>query len=353
MVKIKLSGAVDGAEVQVSTLLTDVVLSLIEATYTELESVSVPNPTATVTDDDAGDFLSFILAFPPGVKTPVVKVEPVASPASGGGLPPTAGRIVLCSGGTDSSAAMLDLIERGEQFRALWCDYGQEYNLAERSAVRRICEALSVSLVEAQVDLGAMIKGGVGRFTHIVPARNLLIAAIAASLRPAEIVLAGLGDELMVPDKSPRMYAEGSRYLGCRIYSPFTKMNKTEIMCVWRKRWLELLSIDETVSCFAASGNCQNCSACAKREVSRIASGHSVEFPVVFDRKSELIQHHWFSRMDVFPPIRRAEILIALMPFVGRLTDPLNELVIANSERYAAEVAHYRDHFRQLSQLIA
>ncbi|MFD6094874.1 7-cyano-7-deazaguanine synthase [Nocardiopsis flavescens] len=350
--KVELSEGNEASAISISTPLTKVLLSLIEATYVEMERIRVPNPAPELKPEEVGDFLSFILAFPPDVKTPIVEVDSGVTLLSSPQRLPVTDTIVLFSGGTDSSAAMLDLLERGEHFRALWCDYGQEYHEAEGQAVRRICKKLSIPLLEARIDLGEMIKAGRSRFSHIVPARNLLISAIAASQRPRAIVLSGLGDELMVPDKSPRMYGEAEKYLGYPIYSPFTKMNKTEIMCVWRKRWLGQLQIDETVSCFSTSGNCQNCSACAKREVSRIASGYSTKFPLVFAQQHHLIEHHWFPRLEIFPAIRRAEILIALSPFVSQLATPLDELVASSCQRFERDVAYFRDHFEKLSCLV-
>jgi 7-cyano-7-deazaguanine synthase in queuosine biosynthesis len=336
----------------VSSPLVEAVYKIIKATYLDEEVVSVRCP---VTDPEAlGEFLTFILAYPKGVKTPIVKVEySISQPRESQNDDLSNYDVVCFSGGIDSTGAILHLLERGKSIIALWCDYGQHYNKSEQQAVRRICSSLSVPLYEASIDLSELIKLGEARFNHVFPARNLLIASIAAALNPRDIILAGLSDELIVPDKSLRMYAEAPKYLSHKLYSPFVKMTKAEVLSVWKKRWNSVLSAEDTVSCYDAGGNCQNCSSCAKREVALISSGYSKKFPIVFDNQSELIESHWFSRIEQFQSSRRDEILIALNVFRDDIGENLRALQNIYFEKYSNEVHEWYQHLMRIEDVVS
>lgn|GEM_PF-3426884 len=337
-----------------NTPFINAVLDIISAAYLDYSNIEIANPMSCNEIDALGSFLTYVLAYPPNVKTPIVKVKENLLPRLE--IRPNFNlkkiTIVCFSGGIDSTGALLHLLESGTPVVALWCDYGQPYNNLERSAVRNICMKLSVQLFESYVDLSALIARGEKRFGHVFPARNLLIAAIAAALKPKSIILAGLSDELIVPDKSLRMYSEAPNFLGCPLYSPFVKMSKAEVLTVWKKRWNKLLHADETVSCYDKGGNCQNCAACAKREVALISSQYSDKLPRVFINQAKLIENHWFSRIDVFQPSRRDEILIALGKFKNYIPSSLKKLVEDNYFKYMTEVQQWQEHLVWLSDII-
>lgn len=246
--------------------------------------------------------------------------------------------MVCFSGGVDSTGALLKLINEGKRPVAFWCDYGQPYNNSERKAVETICNKLNVPLIEATLDLSDLIAIGGERFGHVFPARNLMIAAIGLCFKPKEIILAGLCDELIVPDKSLRMYDEFIKYFDVPLYSPFVSMTKTEVLCLWKHRWNKYLNANETVSCYGENGNCQNCSSCAKREVALVASEYNSWYPEVFTNQHILIEGHWFSRVDNFQYERRTDMLIALEKYIDKLTPKLRELVIFNCNKYKEEI---------------
>lgn len=175
-----------------------------------------------------------------------------------------------------------------------------------------------------------------------------MIAAIGLCFCPKEIVLAGLCDELVVPDKSLRMYDEFETYFEVPLYSPFVTMTKTDVLCVWKSKWDKYLSAKETVSCYNDNGDCQNCSSCAKREVAFIASEYSKEYPQVFTNQTKLIEGHWFSRVDIFQYERRTDILIALSKFTNKLTPELQELVNKNCEKYKEEIEKRQKQLKEL-----
>lgn len=338
---------------EISTPLITSVLELIRATYEDDDVVEIVNPTECSDLKKVSEFFEYILKYPVGVKIPKVIVKRNDKKENLNTLHEHLDSDIVCfSGGIDSTAALLYQIEKNKKSIALWCDYGQPYNEPERKAVREICEKLSILLYEATVDLTELIALGTERFKHVFPARNLLIAAIAVALNPKEVLLAGLSDELMVPDKSPRMYDEGSVYLKHKVYSPFMQMTKAEVLSVWKKRWNNILHVDETVSCYGGNGDCQDCSSCAKREVAKIASTYSNKFPEVFDNQSELISNHWFSRIDIFDSPRRDEILISLNSFFDKITPNLQQKVKHYMNKYSSEVIEWQNHLENLNEVI-
>ena len=341
-------------QTELDTPFIKAVLELIRATYENDSIVEIINPTNNSNLEELSDFFEYILKYPAGVDIPKVIVKNASDTeiVENADFLVSDCDVVCFSGGIDSTAALLHLLEHKKNIVALWCDYGQPYNEPEREAVVRICKMLSVQLYIATVDLSELIALGTERFKHVFPARNLLIAAIAAALQPNEIVLAGLSDELVVPDKSPRMYSEGSRLLNYRVYSPFINMTKAEVLSVWKKRWNKMLDASETVSCYGDNGDCQNCSSCAKREVAKIASEYSDEFPQVFITQNDLISGHWFSRIDSFDIPRRAEILISLNKFYDKISPELQAKTKNYLNKYNEEVISWKSHLNNLNILV-
>lgn len=300
----------DGKTILVSSPFLTAVLQCVNAAYAGASAVEVGHGSGY--DPSASDFLTFILAYPPDVSTPIVTVSGPLAPVGVHAPPPAAGRdVVLASGGIDSTAALLHMIDQGKHPLALWCDYGQPYAVPERAAVQDVCTELGTELIVVEMDLGTHIANDV-RFGHVIPGRNLLIAGCAAALGAKRVVLAGLADELVVPDKSLRMYSEAHRYLGIPVTSPFVRMTKTDVLRVWAQQWREKLDARRTVSCYNKESDCQDCPACAKRAVAFVASGYAVgPFPV-FERQKRLITESWLPRLPALPRVRRADLLIAL-----------------------------------------
>ena len=337
-IKTKIISENDIKEITVSSDLIDNIYYIIKETYLEAKEIKIDNPT-NANNVELGEFLTYILAYPKGVETPTVIVSEKNIDINNNYCNLFENRPFACfSGGVDSTGALIKLIDEGKQPVAIWCDYGQPYRNPERSAVEKICKKLNVTLIEAELDLSDLIAIGGKRFGHVFPARNLMIAAIALCFKPKEIVLAGLCDELVVPDKSLRMYDEFVKYFEVPLYSPFVTMTKTDVLCLWKSRWDKYLDAKETVSCYSDNGDCQNCSSCAKREVAFVASNYSNDYPKVFTNQHELIEGHWFSRVDIFQYERRTDMLIALSKYIDKLAPKLQELVRTNLEKYKDEV---------------
>ncbi len=325
-------------EIVVSSDLIDNIYYIIKETYLGAKKIFINNPT-NGDENKLGDFLTYILAYPKGVETPKVLVSNKKTNLNNNYCELYKDRCFVCfSGGVDSTGALIKLLDEGKNPIAIWCDYGQPYREPEKNAVEKICKKLKITLIESILDLSDLIEIGGERFGHVFPARNLMISAIALCFKPKEIVLAGLCDELVVPDKSLRMYDEFEKYFDVPLYSPFVTMTKTDVLCLWNSRWNKYLNARETVSCYSNNGNCQDCSSCAKREVAFVASNYSNEYPMVFTNQHELIEQHWFSRIDIFQYERRTDMLIALSKFVDKLTPKLQKLVNYNCEKYNTEI---------------
>lgn len=338
----------------VESSLIDVLYEMIKDTYLGYQEIFLQNPVQELADNEVlSDFLTYILAYPKGVETPVVHIQGKEQKMAEPYKSKYVGSSIVCfSGGIDSTGALLHLLDIRKKPIALWCDYGQPYNMPEKSVVEKICHKLDVTLIEARINLEEFIILGKERFGHVFPARNLLIAAIAMVFAPSEIVLAGLCDELVVPDKSIRMYDEFTTIFRTPLYTPFIKMTKADVLCVWKKRWNKMLDANDTVSCYGENGNCQNCSSCAKREVAMSASGYHSEYPIVFTNQSRLIEEHWFSRIDEFIPERRTDILIALYLFKDKLTETLCILVEKYYEKYKDEITLRKKALRELKDVV-
>jgi len=335
-------------EIVISSNLIDIIYEIIKLTYLKEKEIIIDNPT-NADNKMLGDFLTYILAYPKGVKTPKVIVNDKKINDNNLYYDKFENRVIVCfSGGIDSTAALIKLIDENKNPIALWCDYGQPYRETEKKAVLNICKKLKVTLIEAKLDLSYLIEIGGERFGHVFPARNLMISAIALCFKPKEVVLAGLCDELVVPDKSLRMYDEFIKYFEVPLYSPFVTMTKTDVLTIWKKRWDKYLSARETVSCYGENGDCQHCSSCAKREVGFVASNYSTTYPAVFTNEHILIEGHWFDRIDEFQFERRTDMLIALSKFVTKLTPRLQELVNFNCEKYKEEIT---ERLKQLENL--
>lgn len=332
----------------------DALYTMIEETYLGYREITLENPIQEFADNDGlGEFLTYILAYPKGIETPIVHIQNSKEKKKWKYESEFAGCPIVCfSGGVDSTGALIHLLDIQRCPVALWCDYGQPYNKPEKIVVEKICNQLEVPLIEAKIDLEKLIMLGKERFGHVFPARNLLIAAIALTLSPSEIVLAGLCDELIVPDKSIRMYKEFTKNFQVPLYSPFIKMTKTDVLCVWKHKWSKILDANDTVSCYSDSGNCQNCSSCAKREVAMITSGYATQYPMVFTNQAYLIETHWFSRIDDFIPERRTDMLIALFQFRNKLTETMRVLVDKYYEKYEDEIKMRQNYLRELRDII-
>ena len=273
-------------------------------------------------DGQLPELLSYILHYPRHIDRLAISILPKYDSS----VPPTqlkSGRVVLSSGGIDSTATLLSLMTSRETLSAYWVDYGQKYADAESSSVRHIADVLAIQLRTGRFDLSSEIQRGETEFGHIVPARNVLLAALAvADSGAAEVLLSGLEDEALVPDKSPRFFKFSELLVGARVFSPFMQSTKTDLLARWRRDWKGILHPSETVSCYQASGGCGTCAACTKRAVAFAASGWGDDESLQVDPLTDpvgLIQMNWLPRWNSLPPKRQADLLLAFRYAEGRL----------------------------------
>jgi 7-cyano-7-deazaguanine synthase len=172
--------------------------------------------------------------------------------------------IVLCSGGVDSAAIAVDLVSRGEDVELCFVDYSQPAAVAERRSVGLISEHLKRA--SAVVKLAGLDTPSVGE----IAARNLMLIAIAAALRPsAQMVFIGLHAGTGYRDCSPAFvdlmqqvldfHADGK----CRLVAPFVRWSKADVVEFARELNLPFAI---THSCEASAVPCGQCRSCLDRE---------------------------------------------------------------------------------------
>lgn len=303
-------------------------------------------------------FLTFLLRYPPEVNVPEVLVRwSAANLTHGAGSTMMSGDspLVLASGGVDSTAALLWCLSTGQRPTALWVNYGQPYATHESMAITAICERLKVPLIQMRVHLDDEISGGTAVYRHIVPARNLLLTALGASLGADRIILAGLVDEQKVPDKSPRFYREASAMCKARVFSPFVNLTKTDVLALWRRHWQDIISPELTITCYDESGHCGRCRACIKRSIAFAAAGwgidHSARVDPLADRDG-IIEEDLLARWHSFSRVRQLDMLLAFRNAHLRMSPKIQEFAHTESGGRATEIEQ-RDQNLRLKDLPA
>lgn len=259
-------------------------------------------------------FLSFLLKYPENITMPEVTIQWGNKNRSTISQQPRSGRIVLASGGIDSTAALLYFKAKGMQITALWIHYGQPYAEQEWRAVQFICTTLKIPLKKVRVMMDDEIVKGTPIFKHIVPGRNFMLCAVAATLGAETITLASLYDERKVPDKSPRFFNSASALLKSRISSPFHNLMKTDVLALWKRHWSNLILPHHTITCYDHSGRCGRCNACLKRAIAFAAAGWEPEATLQVDPLADecmLISGSLLTRWDTLPSCRQIDTLLA------------------------------------------
>lgn len=187
-----------------------------------------------------------------------------------------AGRVLLLSGGLDSSA--IAAVERPE--RLLFIDYGQRPAEAERTAARAVATFLSIPLDEITIDLGDL---GSGLLTGTEPEpdaptpewfpyRNqfLVTAAAAHAVKHGlQVVLLGVvgGDGARHRDGSPSFVSSLSELLRMQerhvgLSAPHVR---TDPLVLLRASNLPAELLATTHSCLTANVPCGVCPGCTRR----------------------------------------------------------------------------------------
>lgn len=210
--------------------------------------------------------------------------------------------VVLFSGGLDSTVAVADVIERGDEPSLLFVDYGQRHLVAELDAAERIATHYGLTLSRSSVTLGraaiasSLTSAGVvpmdrtpaalvacGIPSTYVPGRNTILLALGLSLAEAEgasmvVIGANATDASGYPDCRDGFLALLSaafhRLGNVRIDAPNIARDKLDVA---RRAVALKVPVAMTWSCYQptdAGTPCGRCDACHIRELAiRKASG--------------------------------------------------------------------------------
>jgi 7-cyano-7-deazaguanine synthase len=167
-------------------------------------------------------------------------------------------RLVLLSGGVDSSSLLALCAEQGVKAQPLFVDYGQRAAAPELAAAESVSRAYGVVLRQATAGIGDVAAGE-------IPGRNALLVHLALAMSPPTPAAIMLGIHAGTPyrDCSPAfveamqvsldLHREGTLQLA----APFLTWSKHEVYSYARASSVPL---DLTYSCEA--GNVPPCGAC-------------------------------------------------------------------------------------------
>lgn len=193
-------------------------------------------------------------------------------------------KVVLLSGGLDSTVLLYDLVahEDESRIRCIWIDYGQKNAEQELEAVQKLCKKLYIQLkvVSAQHVFdgvkSTLLKGVEGLHTVAndeIPNRNAVLISIAASHCEEEstILVAAHKTGAAYADATPQFYTRMSKAIHWStnskvdVEAPYIRMTKKQIV---KRAWDMALTQEEiiadTVSCYEGNG-CGRCPACLAR----------------------------------------------------------------------------------------
>lgn len=202
-------------------------------------------------------------------------------------LPPVGWDVVLVSGGLDSTIAYeiakdsVKVSGRELGLVAVFCDWGQEYCIKERTALH----TLGIPYIYRQfpsVSEALRIHGG---WEHIIPGRNFLALTTAATLlmpsdmcidKPRRIWFSPVFGEMPETggDKSWKFIQQAeeliSHHFGTdvEIYLSLSKGTKADWVRWWVDSGKPIDRLRKTVTCFSGGDkHCGQCQACLRRYV--------------------------------------------------------------------------------------
>lgn len=240
--------------------------------------------------------------------------------------------VSVFSGGLDSTAGLLFALDQGLSPLPLWVMFGQRNEQAEHRSVRKVASKLRLELLSIHMNLAPSILRGWGTWGYIVPGRNFLFVALAASLFRADhrgrktIYLCAHKDEMSFRrnrDKSQHFFDQASRFLTdglnvpVKVTTPFGRVDKTRVLAYWRLHWLSRYHISphDTTTCYYEKG-CGRCEACLKRTVQLLAAGFR-EDPWMsmhpFRGAARIIRDAWIPRIRErrFSLVRLYDLILA------------------------------------------
>ncbi|MDD4003895.1 MAG: 7-cyano-7-deazaguanine synthase [Elusimicrobiaceae bacterium] len=202
--------------------------------------------------------------------------------------------ILSLSGGLDSCVCYFYLQSLGYAVRGVNFSYGSKHNARERAAAEKLCPGLlKLELDFSQIKSDLLLSGGpvpdghyheIGMKSTVVPFRNGImlsyLAAIAESSDCRKIAIANhSGDHALYPDCRTEFITalNGAVALGTYskvgILSPFSEINKTDIVALGKKLGIERQMYDSW-SCYrGGESQCGTCATCAERREAFVNAG--------------------------------------------------------------------------------
>ncbi len=243
--------------------------------------------------------------------------------------------ILLLSGGIDSVAGLLYLLSRNRKVLPLWIDFGQKNRVSEKKTINLIKRKLNIWVLIIKIDLKKYVYSGWSRWKQgIIPSRNFLFVALASLLisqDKTKIWLCASKGEINSKhnDKSLLFYQTISKMLSkytkkkIRVWTPFYKYNKAEIIYYWKNFWGSKYKIypQNATTCYLGN-NCGLCSACYYRFINMLtANTKDIQYKnnPFFD-KGRIIANYYLPNFKKWGKIRKLDFLIALSKNKNDLT---------------------------------
>ena len=213
--------------------------------------------------------------------------------------------IHLVSGGLDSFIAYKLAYAENQAIISFFIDYGQPYAKEEMVTCKELFPALRTLVMMPDFEVER---------TPFIPARNLQLAAITASIfNPDRIHIAGLRDD-RVEDKNPEAFKRMTEIISqfsrkkVEVFSNHFHQSKGQLTFQYLTRF-ESRELLKTFSCYEPKNGkpCRNCGACL-RWWSAITSN---KVDVGWNPKEEVIKRYVadFKSMD---PDRRDRLIYSL-----------------------------------------
>lgn len=224
---------------------------------------------------------------------------------------------ITFSGGIDSTAGLLYLLEKGKSVLPITIFIGQHNEQAELSVIKKIKHKININPLILNLNISKYITGGEKTWGYIIPARNFLFLSFAATIasassqKRADLYLCAHKDEMVKArntDKSKYFLRNCEKYFSLMFdkqitcSTPFEKIDKTQALSYWRRNWITKFNISphETISCHNGKG-CGACDACLKRTISLLAAGFEADKFMVkhpFTDHAGLIKNHWLPMIE-------------------------------------------------------
>ena len=282
-------------------------------------------------------------------------------------------KLILFSGGFDTTSTLLYALDQGWDPLLLWIDFGQKNSKSEEKAVKKIAKKLDRNLIIIRINLKRYVEKGWKDWSYIVPARNFMFAAFGAfvlsfSNSSSNYLMLGVPkEEYYHPDpcvdKSPYFFRFTSKLFTkfynkkIKLISPIKSFTKTELVAHWKNVWLKKYKIHpfETTSCYFGI-KCGICNACVKRCLSFLAGGLGLESelrknPFHDENLVEVYIRRCFEKVGnktKFPKEKALDVLLALKKVQSYLSNRVKKLlkkVLGNIEEKILERERYLKNF--------